>query len=268
MTVFQAFTAGARRVHRAPAVLLSVWLLTILISPPLALTAPILTPLLGELHRPAILVGAASAYVALWLFLAGGILDRYARDRATRAHGFFGVTGVFFFRFLRLAVIMGAAYAILVGLIRPWLLARLSHWLTHDALDAVFDVLVAGGAVIFDYAQVRAVVEDRRSMIGAIGASVNFVRHAPAALALYVLDLALFLLLVAGYVVAAPEARGESRWLGFAIEQGYIFARVWFKLVFWASETALFQSRLAHAGYVAAPAVAWPESPAAEPFRN
>ena len=40
------------------------------------------------------------------------------------------------------------------------------------------------------------------------------------------------------------------------------------RLVLWAAETALFQSRLAHAGYVAAPAAAWPESPAAEAFRN
>jgi hypothetical protein len=34
--------------------------------------------------------------------------------------------------------------------------------------------------------------------------------------------------------------------------------------VFWASETALFQSRLAHAGYVARPPAAWPESPVAD----
>jgi hypothetical protein len=36
------------------------------------------------------------------------------------------------------------------------------------------------------------------------------------------------------------------------------------KLAFWSSETALFQSRLAHAGYVARPAEVWPESPAAD----
>jgi len=34
--------------------------------------------------------------------------------------------------------------------------------------------------------------------------------------------------------------------------------------VFWASETALFQGRLAHAGYVAAAKPVWPDSPAAE----
>ena len=38
----------------------------------------------------------------LWLFVAGGIIDRYARDRATGVHGFFSASGVFFFRFFRL----------------------------------------------------------------------------------------------------------------------------------------------------------------------
>ena len=37
-------------------------------------------------------------------------------------------------------------------------------------------------------------------------------------------------------------------WMGFAIGQIYMVARLWVKLVFWASETALFQERLAHAG--------------------
>jgi hypothetical protein len=36
------------------------------------------------------------------------------------------------------------------------------------------------------------------------------------------------------------------------------------RLQFAASQTALFQGRLAHAGYVARPIPAWPDSPAAE----
>jgi hypothetical protein len=40
-------------------------------------------------------------------------------------------------------------------------------------------------------------------------------------------------------------------WLGIVVTQVYVAARLWVKLVFLASETALFQGRLAHAGYVA-----------------
>ena len=55
--------------------------------------------------------------------------------------------------------------------------------------------------------------------------------------------------------------------LAFAIGQLYVLARLWVKLVFWASATSLFQARLAHAGYVAAAAPVWPESPSAEALR-
>ena len=256
MTVIQAFRDGIRRVHRAPAVLLGVWLLALLVSPPVGLTAPTIDPFL-EVHRPGMLASAGTAYIVLWLFLSGGIIDRYARDRATRAHGFFGASGVFFFRFLRLALVFGVVY---------WLVDALSPGLTSDMRDVVFGGLVAACTLIVDYAQVRAVVEDRRSVIGAIGASVSFVRHAPATLALHGLDLGLLLLLRAGYAVVAPAMSGA--WPGLAIGQGYLLARLWLRLVFWASETALFQSRFAHAGYVAAPMATWPESPAAEAFRN
>jgi len=41
-----------------------------------------------------------------------------------------------------------------------------------------------------------------------------------------------------------------------------------FLLPLYASAIALFQSRLAHAGYAAAPPLEWPESPAAEAVAN
>jgi hypothetical protein len=38
--------------------------------------------------------------------------------------------------------------------------------------------------------------------------------------------------------------------------------------VFWASETSLFQARLAHAGYTARAEPTWPDSPAADAIRG
>ena len=128
---------------------------------------------------------------------------------------------------------------------------------------------MAACATVFDYAKVRAVVEDRRSMLGAIvgsaSASSGGTRPRPPRSSW--LNFALF----AGVVGAstrssrrAPAATGASMWLAFAIGQLYVVARLWVKLVFWASETALFQSRLAHAGYVNRAEPKWPESPEAE----
>ena len=238
-----------------------------------------LSAFLDNDSRPVVIVGAASAYIVLWIFLAGGIIDRYARDRATRAHGFFAASGVFFFRFLRLAAVMWAVYAVLFGYVHAWLFGTVFPAMTRDVtvertaffervgLYLVFGLLVAACNLIFDYAKVRAVVEDRRSMIGAIQSAIGFIRrNGGAAIALYLADFFLFLGVVAVYALVAPGASTGVlyTWLGFAIGQLYILARLWVKLTFWASETALFQGRLAHAGYVAAPKPAWPESPSAE----
>src|SRR5262249_44717023 len=148
-------------------------------------------------------VAAGAASIMIWIFLAGGIIDRYARDRAIRAHGFFAACGVFFFRFLRLAIIQWIAYGFLFGLMHGWLFDRLYSRITRDVtvertaflaragLYIVFGVLVAGCNLVFDYTKVRAVVEDRRSMLGAVSAALQFVRrNSAAALALYALDFA------------------------------------------------------------------------------
>ena len=61
---------------------------------------------------------------------------------------------------------------------------------------------------------------------------------------------------------------GVLHWIALALGQAYIVARHYLKLLFYASEVALFQGRLAHASYTAAPTVEWPDSPAAESIMN
>jgi len=135
------------------------------------------------------------------------------------------------------------------------------------ALYLVFGGLVAACATVFDYAKVRAVVEDRRSMLSAIAEAIGFIgRNAAPAASMFLANFGLFAIVVGLYAIVAPGAgrTGASMWLGFAVGQLYVVARLWVKLVFWASETALFQSRLAHAGYVTRVDPVWPESPAAD----
>jgi len=229
--------------------------------------------------RPVVIVAAATVYIVLWIFVAGGIIDRYARDRPTRTVGFFASSGVFFFRFLRLAAVQWIVYALLFGSLHPLLFGRLYPEIVREisvertafavrvALYLVFGLLVATCTSIFDYAKVRAVVEDRRSMIGATTEAIGFIGRNPGdAATLFLANFALFAAVVGLYALAAPGAgrTGASMWVGFAVGQAYVIARLWVKLVFWASETALFQSRLAHAGYVNRPEPVWPESPEAD----
>jgi hypothetical protein len=239
-----------------------------------------LSAFLDNDHRPIVIVGAASAYLVLWLFIAGGVIDRYARDRATRAYGFFSASGVYFFRFLRLGIVMWIVYGFLFGYMHPWLFERLYPRMIHDmtvernafivrvVLYVVFGLVLAGCNLVFDYAKVRAVVEDRRSMINALAAAARFVgRNYAAVVWLYVADFLLFLLVVVGYgtvVRGVGVAEGRAMWTALALGQLYIVCRLAVKLVFWASEVSLFQARFAHAGYVNAPKPTWPDSPAAE----
>ncbi len=225
------------------------------------------------------IVWLLAAYLAVWTFLSGGILDRYARQRATRANGFFAAGGVFFFRFLRFAVLAGLVYWFLFGRVHGWLFDDFHPWVTRD-LDAervaaawrlslylVFGALLLLVNLVFDYAKVRAVVEDRRSMVGAVVAAARFVyRHGRQAAGLYLLNAAAFLVLIALWALVAPGAGGAgiSMWLGFLIAQAYIVARLFLKLQAIASQTAYFQASLAHARYTAAPDAVWPDSPAAE----
>jgi hypothetical protein len=225
------------------------------------------------------IAAALGVYLLAWLFLAGGILDRLARQRPTRAHGFFAACGVFFWRFLRLGVIAGALYWVLFTYVHRWLLDDAYERLILDvsaervaffwrfSLYAVFGAALVAVNIVMDYAKIRLVVEDRRSAVGALSAALGFLaRHPGRALGVYALNSGMFLVLLAVWAIVDPGAggAGAGMWLAFAATQAYLLSRLALKLQFMASQTALFQRSLAHAGYTAAPRPAWPESPAAE----
>ena len=230
--------------------------------------------------RPPIAPVAAvlGLYLLAWAFLLGGLIDRLARQRPTRTFGFFGACGRHLGVVLRVAIVAGLVYGWLFVYLHPWLDARYrdltlnmhverTAFLVRAALYLLLGALVAGANVVFDYAKVRAVVEDRRSALGALAAACRFInRQRRHALGLYAANAATFLAFVAVWALVAPGATGPgaSMWAAFAVGQLAVTARLLLKLQFLASQTSLFQAHLAHAGYTAAPAAVWPESAAAE----
>jgi hypothetical protein len=213
--VTHAFSDGVRRVVSAPAVLLSV------------AAVSLTSPLYPNAASRRILV----EFVLVGSFLAGGIIDRYARARPTRGYGFFGACGRHFGAMLRVA-----AAVVLLYLAADNLPDR------RAAIAAA--LLVNLGAV---YARVRIAVEDRRSAMGALLGSARFIRrHAAGAVVVY-----------AGWAAATFGVAAIAR-----------PAAPMLLLPLYASATVFFQSRLAHARYTAAPPLQWPESPAAEAIGN
>ena len=330
----RSFSEGWKRVRSAPALLLGVYAITVVLALPLAITmrgllqthlgaslaaesaadgvnydwwqefrsqatgigttfSPTiigfaatldnLSALLDGEREIAPIAGALALYLLAWTFLVGGIIDRYARQRPIRAAGFFAASGVHLFRLLRLAALSGFVYWWLFAYVHPWLFLEwfvdrtrtmsverdVFFW--RVALYFVFGILLVVVNVIFDYAKIRIIVEDRRSALGALSAAMRFVwrQRGPVA-ALYALNGLTFLILIAIWAFVAPGARsgGMTLWLGFVVSQIYVLARLALKLQFLASETALFQSRLAHASYAAGPVPMWPESPSAELLRT
>ena len=236
--------------------------------------------LVRDVPRP----GAAALALAgmlCWTFLAGGVLDRLARQRWMGGAGFLAACRQHFWPLTRLALLAGALYWLLFGVLRPWLSSGPAGASATDpgsgasadaawlALNALFAAGRAGIGLVVDYARVRAVVEDRRSAIGALLAALRFIVRRPAPVAgLWVLNAVLLALILAGCWLVAPTALGVGRMGPFVVAQLYTAAHLLAMLVAWASQTAYFQDQLAHSTYVARARVtdaAEPAPPAGAP---
>src|SRR5688572_17255093 len=80
-----------------------------------------ISSLLDNLPLAATIVGATAAWMAIWSFLSGGVIDRLARDRATRSHGFFTACGLHVWRFLRLGAAALVVYYVLFAVVHDLL---------------------------------------------------------------------------------------------------------------------------------------------------
>ena len=216
---------------------------------------------------PAGVAATVIGFLLLQVFVTGGIIDRYARDTRVGPYAFLAACGASFFRLLRLGAAALAVYWLLFALVHPTIDSA-QRLLTRDLtverqafaiyaiLTVAFLLVVSSVNLLFDFAKIRLVVEDRRSAIGALASGMRFVARQPAAAAgLYMINVLVFAAVLGLYAIVAPSA-AVSGWAlvwTLFVMQLFVVARLWARLVFVASETTLFQSRLAHARYVARP---------------
>ena len=168
-------------------------------------------------RRPVVIVGAAAVYIVLWIFVAGGIIDRFARDRPTRTVGFFASSGVFFFRFLRLAAVQWVVYAVLldpstrccsIGSTRTSFTR--SRWnARRSPCGSPCTSCSAAWSPPGDRLRLREGACGRRrspSMFSAIAEAIRFVgRNAGAAASLFLANFALFVAVIRLYALVAPR---------------------------------------------------------------
>ena len=234
-----ALADGVARVVAAPVILLGTVGLVILYGMP------------GDLRH---LFGAWM----LWAFLSGGILDRYARQRPTRGRGFFAACGAHLGAMFRLGLtvlLVVASFHLLMGPGFP-----------NGAVHQAAFIAALAMTLLLTLAQVRVAVEDRRSAIGALLGAARFAARNPGSVLLF----ALFVFAFLGVMLMSERTLPAdlSGFAGWSVAKGFVAVECFLVLAWYAVATALFQLRLAHVGYTAAPPLVWPDSPAAEALAN
>lgn len=251
MTLARAVREGFARAVSAPALLIGTYAVARLFDVPSASLS-----LFSEGAR------AVIVWLLFWSFAYGGAIDRLARGRPTRAYGFFAACGGHLMPLVRLAVLAIAAEAALLPI------ARASAATEMGRAGVALALMLASAVLAF--ARIRLVVEDRRSAIGAVAASVRFLRRNPSGLGIWIV----FALAgygldnLYGFLVASSGVATPSNLKVRASQEAFLAIRLWLKLSAYGAGIALFQSRLAHAGYTAAPPAVWPESASAEAIAN
>lgn len=210
-----------------------------------------------------------AAFALVWIFLSGGIIDRLARGARTSGTRFFAACGACFLPLVRLALVTALAYWSVLAFVTPALasLADGRSEAVHLALYGLLALLLFAISLMMDYARVRLVIEDRRSALGAIGASGRMLRAHGARMAGIQ---ALFWLMLVGWIALRGTAVSTSAadWTaGRALAIITLFAagELMLKLTLTGAQAALYQDVLASAGWVARAEPAWPDDPAADP---
>lgn len=248
VNIARAMRDGVSRAAAAPAIFGGTFLVLRLLDVPAAN--------LSLLDRGA---RAVIVWLLFWSFAYGGVIDRFARDRPTRAHGFFAACGGHLMALARLALIALVLEAALMP-VADW-------WTSTESGQIAAAIALALAVVILAFARIRLVVEDRRSAIGAIAAAFRFVRRNPSSIVL-MLAFAVVSDAVSGLAAALRPGVFAPAWAARASDEALFAIQLWLKLAAYASGVALFQSRLAHAGYTAAPPAVWPDSASAEAITN
>lgn len=206
-----------------------------------------------ELEPAVVATGAVWALV--WMLMLGGVLAHFAEPgRGFLLRRFLENGGLFFFRFLRLTVLAAVPYTLVYLFARrlfPWI-ERITRDVTTETTVLAYNLLGAALIVlllatvkmVFDFAKVAVVADERRSAFLAALRGLRFVlRHPLRAYGLYAgFGLALGLLITA-YALVAPGA-GQATWPqvvgAFFVGQAFLIARLVLRLAVLGGALSLY----------------------------
>lgn len=215
------------------------------------------------------IVAVGLFYLLLWTFFSAAFIALYTRQGDTgRRSSFFQQGAYFFWRFLQLAVLAGILYYLIFHFVMPWLSDRVES-LTRQMVDerVVFTYvlvkylilwgLVFGVSMVFDYSKIITVFHDRKFVLTVPWRALRTILgNLISAVGLYLSVGAVGIVLLLLYWLIVPGA-GQASWTAvtgvFMLGQLYILSRIWIRCLFYAGQTALYES-------IAAPSGAQPDA--------
>lgn len=196
-------------------------------------------------------------YVCTGAFLAGGFIGIYSKDYRSTFTEFLMDGAKYFGKFFRLSLIALLIYYVFFAVVVNWINTAIPRWTQFAASETVpftyymirnvaVLVVISLLFMIFDYARIRMVVDDRTSALGATVAGVRFAfSHFLYTYGLYLLLTVIGVLLIVVYAVLEKTIPQESYWplvLLFLVQQFYMLARFFLKGSFYACQTELYRT--------------------------
>jgi hypothetical protein len=192
-----------------------------------------------------------AAYLLMTTFVSGGALAVFTREEPA----FWAGCGRYFWRLLRLLLVSLVCYAFVFAVYNS--LGRAGHWIWGRGMLERPLVLFGWGRaaavlllflfvnMIFDYAKIRLVAENRRSALSAARAAFHFVCRRPGTtLATYALISSLAAVFAGCYwLLSGALPRTALVWLALVliVQQAFVAFRVWLKLLYLAAQVEVWR---------------------------
>jgi hypothetical protein len=215
------------------------------------------SPATFALQMAGMLVVTGTVYLFANTLLAGGMIECFtSTDRRFTMRRFWGGCGAYFWRFFRLMWISMIFYAIAIGIyaLMAWRIGVSDKAATVERPTVIKSfaallfllLLISIVNMIFDYARIAAVINDRRRMLRETFKAAGFAfRHPVSAFGLYVIlgltGLALFALLLWLRSLVYQDSMGAIL-LAVVIAQLAMASRMWTRAAYYAGQVDLYRS--------------------------
>jgi hypothetical protein len=215
------------------------------------------SPATFALQVAGMLVVTGTVYLLINTLLAGGIIEVFASaDRRFTMRRFWGGCGGYFWRFFRLMWISMIFYGMAIGVygLLVWRIGKADSTATVErptvlksfAAMLFLLLLISIVNMVFDYARIGAVINDRRKMFRETFKAIRFsLRHPFSAFGLYLIlglsGLTLFAFFLWLRSLVQQDSLGAIL-LAVVIAQLAIAARMWTRLAYYAGQVDLYQS--------------------------